>query len=93
MKKTPEQVKKLVETYLSTEYVHKFPIVEITQEVVSTYDGDYPSFVIDYNGSNPNDDDELWNDLVEGIKKYTNLKQGEDYWLGLRWSWNSYGIQ
>jgi hypothetical protein len=56
---------------------------------VSTYDGDYPSYVIDYNGSNPADDDELWNDLVEGIKKYTNLKQGEDYWLGLRWSWNS----
>ena len=49
--------------------------------------------MIDYNGSNPNDDDELWNDLVEGIKKYTNLKQGEDYWLGLRWSWNSYGTR
>ena len=42
MKKTPEQVKKLVETYLNTECIHKFPIVEITQEVVSTYDGDYP---------------------------------------------------
>lgn len=91
MKKTPEQVKKLVETYLNTEYVHKFPIVEITQKVVSTYDGNYPSFVIDYDCSNPNDDDDdnLWKDLVEGIKKYTNLKQGEDYWLGLRWSWNS----
>ena len=43
--------------------------------------------------SNPKDDDELWSDLVEGIKKYTNLKQGEDYWLGLRWSWNSYGTR
>ena len=93
MKKTPEQVKKLVETYLNTEYIHKFSIVEITQEVVSTYDGEYPSFVINYNGSNPGDDDELWNDLVNGIKQYTNLKQGEDYWLGLRWSWNSYGTQ
>jgi hypothetical protein len=93
MKKTPEQVKKIVEAYLNTEYIHKFPIVEITQEVVSTYDGDYPSFIIDYNGSNPNDDDELWDDLVNGIKNYTNLKQGEDYWLGLRWSWNSYDTQ
>jgi hypothetical protein len=93
MKKTPEQVKKIVEVYLNTEYIHKFPIVEITQEVVSTYDGDYPSFIIDYNGSNPNDDDELWDDLVNGIKNYTNLKQGEDYWLGLRWSWNSYDTQ
>ena len=48
MKKTPEQVKKLVETYLNTECIHKFPIVEITQEVVSTYDGNYPTFIIDY---------------------------------------------
>jgi len=92
MKKTPEQVKKLVEAYLNTEYIHKFPIVEITQEVVSTYDGDYPSYVIDYNASNP-DDDELWDNLVNGIKNYTNLKQGEDYWLGLRWSQNSYGTR
>lgn len=89
MKKTPEQVKKLVETYLNTECIHKFPILEITQEVVSTYDGKYPTFIIDYNGLTPDDDDELWNDLVNGIKKYTNLKQGEDYWLGLKWSWNS----
>jgi hypothetical protein len=89
MKKTPEQIKKLVETYLNTGNIHKFPIVKITQEIISTYDGDYPSFVIDYDGSNTDDDGELWNDLVTGIKQYTNLKQGEDYWLGLRWSWNS----
>jgi len=93
MKKSPEQIKKLVETYLNGEYVHKFQIVEIIQEVVSTYDGNYPTFIVIYNGSNPEDDAELWSSLVNGIKNYTNLKQGEDYWLGLRWLWNSYGTQ
>ena len=88
MRKTPEQVKKIVDLYLNTESNHKFPIVKLTQELISTYDGNYPLYIIDYHGSIPDNEDELWNDLVEGIKKYTNLKHGEDYWLGLRWSWN-----
>jgi hypothetical protein len=89
MKKTPEQVKKIVDSYLNTESNHKFPIIKLTQELISTYDGNYPSYVIDYHGSIPDNEDELWSGLVEGIKNYTNLKHGEDYWLGLRWSWNS----
>ena len=30
MRKTPEQVKKLIEAYLTVDCVHKYPIVEIT---------------------------------------------------------------
>lgn len=89
MNKNPEQIKKLIEIYLKLGHVHKFPIKEISLETISTYDGNYPTFIIDYDGSTPDDDDEHWSDLVDGIKKYTNLKQGNDYWLGLRWSWNS----
>ena len=89
MKKTPEQVRKLVETYLKTEYIHKFPIREIKYGIISTYDGDYPSFVIEYDASELDNDDKVWDDLVEGVKNYTNVKHKDDYWLGLRWSWNS----
>lgn len=87
MKITNEQVVKVIDVYLNTEHVHRFPVLEITKETVSTYDGDYPLFLINYDSSIENDD-EIWDDLVGGIKKYTNLKVSDDYWLGLKWSWS-----
>lgn len=84
-----EQIEKLVDTYLNSGHIHKFPVTNIVKEDISTYDGEYPLYVINYDASKSNDDNELWDEIVEGINKYTNLKQGKDYWLGLRWSWNS----
>ena len=89
MKRTEEQVKKLVENYLKTEHIHKFPLQNIRYEFVSTYDGEYPLFIVEYNAKEMGDDGEIWNELVKGINNYTNLKRGRDYWIGLEWSWNS----
>jgi hypothetical protein len=87
-KKTPEQVKKIVDAYLNVKGIHKFPVVNISHEIVSTYDGDYPSFIIDYDATSKVEDEEIWDNLITGIKNYTNLKHKQDYWLGIRWTWN-----
>jgi hypothetical protein len=89
MVKTQEQVKKLVETYLKTEHIHKSPVKNITCDSISTYDGEYPSYVIEYSCEHSENDDNQRDELVDGIQKYTNLKVNKDYWLGLKWSWNS----
>lgn len=89
MVKTREQIEKLVETYLDFGHIHKFPVINVIKEDIPTYDGEYPLYIINYDASKSKDDNELWDEIVEGINKYTNLKQGKDYWLGLRWSWNS----
>lgn len=88
VKKKSAQIKKLIETYLKTDYVHTFPVLEITEEPISTYDGEYTIFIINYDAKNPDKDDDTFDNLIEGIRKYTNLKHGSDYWLGLKWSWN-----
>jgi hypothetical protein len=84
-----EQIEKLVDTYLNSGHIHKFPITNIVKEDISTYDGKYLLYKIKYDTTNSNLTNELWDEIVGGIKKYTNLKQGKDYWLGLEWSWNS----
>lgn len=89
MVKTRKQIEKLVETYLDSGHIHKFPVINVIKEDIPTYDGKYPLYIINYDASKSKDDNELWDEIVEGINKYTNLKQGKDYWLGLRWSWNS----
>ena len=88
MKKTPEQVKKLVETYLKTEHVHSHHVLNIDYTMSTTYDGDYPSFTITYQENNKEDDKDIFSTLTEGIEQYTNLKHKRDYWIGVSWTWN-----
>ena len=89
MVKTREQIEKLVDAYLDSGHIHKFSVINIIKEDISTYDGAYPLYIINYDASKSNNVNDLWDEIVEGINKYTNLKEGKQYWLGLRWSWNS----
>ena len=88
MKKTPEQVKKLIETYLQTEGIHKYPVVEIYYDIITSYDGDCPRFIIKYDGKVENEYDRHSYDLTHNIEKYTTLKYSRDYVLGYEWSWD-----
>lgn len=88
MKQNIEQVKKLVETYLNVECIHNTPFRGVRSDIISTYDGDYPLFIIEYSSEEFKNDREQKDELTEGIEKYTNLKVGKDYWLGIEWSWN-----
>jgi hypothetical protein len=89
MRKTPEQVKKLIETYLNIDGVHKYPIVEISYDILSAYDGDCPRFIIKYDAKKSDYDDTLGYDLTNRIEKFTTLKHNRDYVIGYQWSWNS----
>jgi hypothetical protein len=73
MKQTGNQIKKLIETYLNVECVHNIPVKSVKSEIVSTYDGDYPVFIIEYNCEMPENVRYQKDDLTEGIEKYTNL--------------------
>ena len=89
MKRSTEQIERLVETYLKVDCIHKIPYKNIKKEIISTYDGEYPSYIIEYDAKDECEVDELYEELIKGMNKYTNLKDGKDYWLSLRWSWNS----
>lgn len=89
MKKTPEQIKKLIETYLNSDGVHKHPMVDLVSDVISAYDGDCPRFIIRYKAEQGNYDNSDGYDLTNQIEKYTTLKHNRDYVLGYQWSWNS----
>ena len=89
MRRTPEQIKKIIETYLNTEGVHKYPMVEIVYDVIAAYDGDCPRFIIRYEAEKMYDyDDNIAYELTNNIEKYTSLRHARDYVLGYQWSWN-----
>ena len=78
-------VEKIISTYLNQQHVHgEFKVKEIKNETISTYDGQYPSFEVIYEGKQPNFDMTKLS-LTEGIQKYTNLRSNVDYWIGITW--------
>ena len=78
-------VEKILSEYLSQHHVHGgFKVKEIKNETVSTYDGQYPSFEIIYEGKQPQINISRL-ELTKGIEKYTTLKYNKDYWIGLSW--------
>jgi hypothetical protein len=87
MKRTPEQIRKIIDTYLYTECVHKYSVVEVYYEVLSSYDGDCPRFIIRYDAKRNDYDDNFEYDLTKQIEKYTTLRHGRDYVLGYQWDW------
>jgi hypothetical protein len=89
MRKTPEQVKRLIEAYLNIDGVHKYPMVEVVSDVITAYDGDCPRFIIRYDAKKSDYDNSDGDDLINRIEKYTTLKHNRDYVLGYQWSWNS----
>ncbi len=48
MKRTPKIVSKLLRTYFEI-CTSKFPVLDISEKLISTYDGDYPLFIVTYN--------------------------------------------
>ena len=87
-KKTPEQVKKIVETFLKVYPSHKFPVLDIKYNLSETYDGKYPSFTIIYQHESKREVDDILGELTKSIENYTTMKHKQDYWLGLSWTWS-----
>jgi len=84
MKRTIEQVEKIIKNYLEMENVHYgFKVKKIINETVSTYDGTYPSFEIFYEGFDQYKNSEIRKNIQADIERYTGLKYGSDYWLGI----------
>ena len=81
MKRTPKIVSKLLRTYFEI-CASKFPVLDISEKLISTYDGDYPLFIVTYNVGEGNDYYVL-SDLIVDIENYTTLKYKRDYWLSL----------
>ena len=78
-------VQKILLGYLNQNHVHgEFKVKEIRNETVSTYDGQYPSFEIIYEGIQPQINIAQL-ELTSGIEKYTGLKKNKDYWIGISW--------
>jgi hypothetical protein len=69
-------------------FSHRYEVNSINSEIISTYDGTYPSITINYENNesklNSNQLRESKNELIESIKKYTNLIHGNDYWLSCK---------
>ena len=80
-----QKIEKIVSEYLKHDHVHTgFKIVKIKNETISTYDGQYPSFEIIYEGKQPKFNIRQL-ELTLGIEKYTGLKNNKDYWIGITW--------
>jgi hypothetical protein len=78
-------VEKVLSHYLTQEHVHTgFKVKKILNETVSTYDGQYPSFEIIYEGKQPKINIAQL-EITQGIEKYTGLKKNKDYWIGVSW--------
>ena len=78
-------VEKIITTYLNQHHVHgEFKVKEIKNETISTYDGQYPSFEIIYEGKQPKYTMSRL-ELTKQIEKYTTLKYNKDYWIGISW--------
>jgi hypothetical protein len=83
MNKNTRRVEKLLDAFFEHNTVHSYPVIRIEKETRSTYDGNYPFFGIVYNAF---DYKEGHVDiLIEQVNKYTGLKEGKDYWLGITW--------
>lgn len=78
-------VEKVILEYLKHNHVHTgFKVKEIKNETISTYDGQYPSFEIIYEGKQPKHHMSPL-EITSGIEKYTGLKRNKDYWIGISW--------
>ncbi len=78
-------VEKIILEYLNRGHVHTgFKVKEIKNETVSTYDGQYPSFEVIYEGKQPKYTISRL-ELTKEIEKYTTLKYNKDYWIGISW--------
>jgi len=76
---------RIILEYLSHSHVHTdFKVKEIKNETVSTYDGQYPSFEVIYEGKQPKYAMSRL-ELTKQIEKYTTLKYNKDYWIGISW--------
>lgn len=91
MKKTHEQVIKLIKSYLNSGGVNKYPIIEIKSDILFAYDGDCPIITIKYDAKKSDiyDDNTLGHNLTIEIEKYTTLKHGKDYVLAYQWTWGN----
>ena len=83
MKKNTRRVEKLLDAFFEHSTVHNYPVIKIKKEMRSTYDGDYPFFEIVYNSFDYKEDHV--DVLIEQVGKYTGLREGKDYWLGVTW--------
>ena len=84
MRRTVEQIERILKKYLELESVHYgFKVKNIVSETISTYDGTYPSIEIFYENFDQFKNSEIKKNLQKDIEGYTGLKYGRDYWLGI----------
>jgi hypothetical protein len=79
-----KKVESLLDSFFGISHIHPYPVVRISKETRSTYDGDYPYFELVYEANNYNHPYDMEN-MIELITGYTGLKEGRDYWLGVTW--------
>jgi len=83
MKKNNRRVERLLDAFFEHDTVHNYPVIRIEKEIRSTYDGDYPFFGIVYNAVECTEGHVDM--LVDQVSKYTGLREGRDYWIGVTW--------
>ena len=82
---TTKKIESLIRNYLSMNHIHcGSKVKQIKNETVSTYDGQYPSFEVIYEGKQPKYTISRL-ELTKEIEKYTTLKYNKDYWIGISW--------
>ena len=86
MKKNTRRVERLLDAFFEHSS-HTSPLIRIEKEIRSTYDGDYPFFEVVYDALAH--DREQYEKLTEDINRYTGLKEGKDYWIGVSWEYDS----
>lgn len=85
MIKDSKKVEKVLDSFFKQNVIHPYPVIRILKEMRSTYDGDYPYFELVYDANNYNSGENEMEKLIESVTKYTGLKEGRDYWLGVTW--------
>lgn len=80
-----EKIEKIVAKFLSEDHVHQGKkLIEIKNDTISTYDGQYPSFELIYSPEGNN----LWlrqlrGEIIKSIQDYTGLRHNTHFWLGV----------
>jgi hypothetical protein len=63
-------------------------MIEISYDIVSTYDGEYPSFTIEFEKKFQElkkiDQDSVKIELIRMLESFFNFKYKKDYWICLK---------
>ena len=78
---------KHIENFLK-KYPHQFALIEISYDIISVYDGEYPSFTIEFEKKFQElkkiDQDSVKMELIRVLESFLNFKYKKDYWIYLK---------